>query len=152
MGGKRKQLRIELAKTKRSNWLDEKMHRMKRAENRWSENQLHDPKESLKGKRSKSKHLHQDSSPERWRGWGVKRILLSDIYNPKTQNSFLLDSTTAKLHDQSRELLRWVEALIPTCHAQYAILSQSRYELMIGAQPHFERIARWISYNIPCTK
>ena len=28
-------------------------------------------------------------------GWGVKRILLSDIYNPKTQNSFLLDSTTA---------------------------------------------------------
>ena len=28
-------------------------------------------------------------------GWGVKRILLFDIYNPKTQNSFLLDSTTA---------------------------------------------------------
>ena len=31
-------------------------------------------KKNLKGKRSNSKHLRQDSSPERRRGWGVKRI------------------------------------------------------------------------------
>ena len=52
-----------------------------------------------------------------------KNPTLRYIYNSKTQNSFLLDSTTAKLHDQSRGLLRSVEALIPTCHAQDATLS-----------------------------
>ena len=31
-------------------------------------------KKNLKGKRSSSKHLRQDSLPERWRGRGVKRI------------------------------------------------------------------------------
>ena len=31
------------------------------------------------------------------------------------------------------------------CCAQDVILSQSRDELMIGAQLHFERIVRWIS-------
>ena len=40
----------------------------KRAEEQRSENQLRDPKENLKGKRSNSKHLRQDSLPERRRG------------------------------------------------------------------------------------
>ena len=45
-------------------------------------------------RREKSKLLRQEASPERRRDWGVKRILLSDIYNPKTQNIFVLYSTS----------------------------------------------------------
>ena len=58
---------------------------------------LRDPKNFFEWnlRRGKSKHLCHETSLEGRRGWGVKRILLSDIYNPKTQNSFLLDSTTA---------------------------------------------------------
>ena len=37
------------------------------------------------------------------------------------------------------------DALIPTYSAHDAILSQSHDELMIWAQPHFERIATWKS-------
>ena len=40
-----------------------------------------------------------------------------------------------------------VEALIPTCQAQDAILSRSRDTYVIGAQPHFGRLARWISLH-----
>ena len=39
-----------------------------------------------KFRRGKSKHLRQEASPKWRRDWGVKRILFSDIYNPKTQN------------------------------------------------------------------
>ena len=47
----------------------------------------HDPKKNREiWGREKSKLLRQEASPERRRDWGVKRILLSDIYNPKTQN------------------------------------------------------------------
>ena len=105
---------LNLAKMKRleSTWRE--MHRMKRAKNQRSENQLRDPKENLKVKRSNSKHLRQDSSPERRRGWGVKRILLSDIYNPKTQNSFLLDSTTANNQGGSYGRSRlWYQLVTP---------------------------------------
>ena len=54
-----------------------------------------DPKKnSWNLRRGKSKRLRQEASAERRRDRGVKRILLSDIYNPKTQNIFFLDSTT----------------------------------------------------------
>ena len=47
-------------------------------------------------------------------GWGVKRILLSDIYNPKTQNSFLLDSTTANNQGGSYGRSRlWYQLVTP---------------------------------------
>ena len=66
--GKGKQLRIELCKDEEArvnltrNAPDEKRREPT------TENQLHDPKENLKGNRSNSKHLRQDSSPERRRG------------------------------------------------------------------------------------
>ena len=41
-------------------------------------------------RREESKLLRQEASLERRRDWGVKRILLSDIYNPNTQNIFFL--------------------------------------------------------------
>ena len=48
-----------------------------------------DPKFFLvKFEKRRVKTLCQDASPERRRDWGVKRILLSDIYNPKTQKNF----------------------------------------------------------------
>ena len=48
-----------------------------------------DPKFFLvKFEKRRVKTLRQEASPERRRGWGVKIILLSDIYNPKTQNIF----------------------------------------------------------------
>ena len=55
-------------------------------------------------------------------GWGVKRILLSDIYNPKTQNSFLLDSTTPTIRS-SRGLLSRGWLWLPTCNALDAAIS-----------------------------
>ena len=42
----------------------------------------------VKFEKRRVKTLRQEASPERRRDWGVKRILLSDIYNPKTQNIF----------------------------------------------------------------
>ena len=62
-GGKRKQLRIELKEEEARVDLTRNAPD-KRAENQRSENQLRDPKEYLKGKRSNSKHLRQDSSRE----------------------------------------------------------------------------------------
>ena len=50
-------------------------------------------------------------------------------------------------YDQSRGHLWSVEALIPTCQAQDVILSRSRDTYVIGAQPHFGRLARWISLH-----
>ena len=67
-GGKRKQLRIELDNDEEARVNLTRNAPDKRAENQQSENQLRDPKENLKGKRSNSKHLRQDFSPERRRG------------------------------------------------------------------------------------
>ena len=55
-------------------------------------------------------------------GWGVKRILLSDIYNPKTQNIFVLDSTTPAIRS-SRGLLSRGWLWLPTCNAHDAAIS-----------------------------
>ena len=53
-----------------------------------------DPKKIVKFEERRVKTLRQEASPK-WRmDWGVKRILHSDIYNPKTQNIFVLDSTS----------------------------------------------------------
>ena len=78
-------------------------------------------------------------------GWGVKRILLSDIYNPKTQNSFLLDSTTANNQGVSYGRSRlW----LPTCHAQYATLSKRNSKVPPRIEAHLEgAFARWISLH-----
>ena len=62
------------------------------------------------------------ASPERRRDWGVKRILLSDIYNPKTQNIFVLDSTTPAIRS-SRGLLSRGWLWLPTCNAHDAAIS-----------------------------
>ena len=70
-----------------------------------------DPKKIVKFEKRRVKTLRQEASPERRRDWGVKRILLSDIYNPKTQNIFVLDSTTPAIRS-SRGLLRSGKALI----------------------------------------
>ena len=47
-----------------------------------------DPKKSWNLRRGESKLLRQEASPERRRDWGVKRILLFDIYNPKWLKTF----------------------------------------------------------------
>ena len=70
-------------------------------------------------------------------GWGVKRILLSDIYNPKTQNSFLLDSTTA--NNQGGSYGRW-RLWLPTCHAQYVTLSKRNSKVPPRIDPHIETL------------
>ena len=68
------------------------------------------------------KTLCQEASPERRRDWGVKRILLSDIYNPKTQNIFILYSTTPAIRS-SRGLLSRGWLWLPTCNAHDAAIS-----------------------------
>ena len=73
-------------------------------------------------RRGESKLLRQGASPERRRDWGVKRILLSDIYNPKTQNIFVLDSTTPAIRS-SRGLLSRGWLWLPTCNAHDAAIS-----------------------------
>ena len=73
-----------------STWRE--MHRIKRAENQRPENQLRDPKENLKGKRSNSKHLRQDSLPERRRGRGVKR-------NPTLRYNYTLKKFSSRLNN-----------------------------------------------------
>ena len=60
-GGKRKQLRIELGKDEEVRVDLTRNAPDKRAEEQRSESQLRDHKESLKGKRSNSKHIRQDS-------------------------------------------------------------------------------------------
>ena len=60
-----------------------------------------DPKKLVKFEKRRVKTLRQDVLPERRRDRGVKRILLSDIYNPKTQNIFFLDLTMAAKYDQA---------------------------------------------------
>ena len=73
-------------------------------------------------RREESKLLRQETSPERRRDWGVKRILLSDIYNPKTQNIFVLDSTTPAIRS-SRGLLSRGWLWLPTCNTHDAAIS-----------------------------
>ena len=70
---KRKQLRIELGKDEEARDNLTRNAPDKRAENQRSEKQLRDSKESLKGKRSNSKHLRQDFSPERRSGQRSKK-------------------------------------------------------------------------------
>ena len=82
-----------------------------------------DPKKNCeKLWRGKSKHLRQETSPERRRDRGVKRILLADIYNPKTQNIFVQDSTTSAIRS-SRGLLSWGWLWLPICNTHYAAIS-----------------------------
>ena len=76
----------------------------------------------VKLEKRRVKTLRQDASPERRRDWGVKRILLSDIYNPKTQNIFILDSTTSAIRS-SRGLLSRGWFWLPTCNAHDAAIS-----------------------------
>ena len=74
-------------------------------------------KKSWNLRRGKSKHLRQETSPERRRDWGLKRILLSDIYNPKTQIIFVLDSTTSAIRSSRGLLSRgwlWYQLVTPT--------------------------------------
>ena len=77
-----------------------------------------DPKFSLvKFEKRRVKTLRQETSPERRRDWGVKRILLSDIYNPRTQNIFVLDSTTPAIRSSRGLLSRgwlWYQLVTPT--------------------------------------
>ena len=67
-GWERKQLRIELGKDEEARVDLTKNAPDERDENQQPENQLREPKENLKGKRSNSKHLRQGCSPERRRG------------------------------------------------------------------------------------
>ena len=76
----------------------------------------------MKFEERRVKTLRQEASPERRRDWGVKRILLSDIYNPKTQNIFVLDSTTPGMRS-SRGLLSRGWLWLPTCNAHDAAIS-----------------------------
>ena len=103
-GGKRKQLRIELGKDEEARVDLTRNAPDKRAEKQRPKNQLREPKENLKEKRSKSKYLRQDSLPERRRGWGVKEFLLSDITRLRKQFSSRLnnDQTTRSIKGAPR--------------------------------------------------
>ena len=79
-------------------------------------------------RRGESKLLRQEASPERRRDWGVKRILLSDIYNPKTQNIFVLDSTTSAIRS-SRGLLSRGWLWLPTCNTHDAAISPTCWSM-----------------------
>ena len=82
-----------------------------------------DPKIVLvKFEERRVKLLRQETSRERRRDWGVKRILLSDIYNPKTQNIFVLDSTTPAIRS-SRGLLSRGWLWLPTSNTHDAAIS-----------------------------
>ena len=62
------------------------------------------------------------ASPERRRDWGVKRMLHSHIYNPKTQKHFFLDSTMPAIRS-TRGLLSRGRLWIPTCNTHDAAIS-----------------------------
>ena len=82
-----------------------------------------DPKKNwVKLEKRRVKTLRQDASPERRRDWGVKRILLSDIYNPKTQNIFFSRLNNAS-KQSSRGLLSRGWLWLPTCNTHDVAIS-----------------------------
>ena len=76
----------------------------------------------MKFEKRRVKTLHQEAPPERRRDWGVKRILLSDIYNPKRLKTFC-----SRLNNASDSIKQGApksgKALIPTWNTHDAAIS-----------------------------
>ena len=102
-------------------------------------------------RRGKSKHLRQETSPERRRDWGVKRFLLSDIYNPKTQNIFVLNSTTSGVRS-SRGLLSRGWLWLPTCNTHDAAISPRVEARLRGITAWWFCRKKGHLHTIPCNE